>query len=69
MTDIVTAIYDLMGEYAQPNKEGDTVKHRVESIFKVRTVFLDINAVADLKGSHSDFDRQHYFYLKHKLTS
>lgn len=35
MTDIVTAVYDLMGKVAEPSVDEDTVKERVDSIFQV----------------------------------
>ena len=38
MTDIVTAIYDLMGKLAEPCIDDDTVKDKVERIFLV--IFL-----------------------------
>ncbi|CAG9832752.1 unnamed protein product [Diabrotica balteata] len=34
MTDIVTAIYDLMGKLAEPCIEEDTVKDKVDRIFQ-----------------------------------
>ncbi|XP_049820536.1 Kv channel-interacting protein 4 isoform X2 [Aethina tumida] len=34
MTDIVTAIYDLMGKLAEPTIEEDTVKEKVDRIFE-----------------------------------
>ncbi|CAH0553247.1 unnamed protein product [Brassicogethes aeneus] len=34
MTDIVTAVYELMGKLAEPSIEEDTVKEKVDSIFK-----------------------------------
>lgn len=35
MTDIVSAIYDLMGKLAEPCVDEDTVKEKVDRIFKV----------------------------------
>lgn len=35
MTDIVTAIYDLMGKVAEPCIDEDTVKEKVDRIFQV----------------------------------
>lgn len=37
MTDIVTAIYDLMGKLTEPCIEDDTVKEKVDRIFSVST--------------------------------
>lgn len=34
MTDIVSAIYDLMGKIAEPSVDDDTVKDKVDRIFK-----------------------------------
>nr|CAI5829596.1 unnamed protein product [Callosobruchus analis] len=38
MTDIVTAIYDLMGKMVEPSIEECTVKERVDRIFEVGTL-------------------------------
>lgn len=35
MTDIVSAVYDLMGKLTDPCIEDDTVKDKVERIFQV----------------------------------
>lgn len=35
MTDIVSAIYDLMGKLAEPCVDDDTVKEKVDRIFQV----------------------------------
>lgn len=35
MTDIVTAIYELMGKVAEPSVEEDTIKEKVDRIFQV----------------------------------
>lgn len=35
MTDIVTAVYELMGKLAEPSIEEDTVKEKVDKIFQV----------------------------------
>lgn len=35
MTDIVSAVYDLMGKITDPCMEDDTVKDKVERIFQV----------------------------------
>lgn len=35
MTDIVSAIYDLMGKVAEPSVDEDTVKDKVDRIFQV----------------------------------
>nr|XP_023021625.1 Kv channel-interacting protein 4-like [Leptinotarsa decemlineata] len=34
MTDIVTAIYELMGKLADPSIEEDTIKEKVDRIFQ-----------------------------------
>lgn len=50
MTDIVSAIYDLMGKVAEPSVDEDTVKEKVDRIFQVFSVFrlrLLIRAVAE----------------------
>lgn len=36
MTDIVTAIYDLMGRVSDPLVEDDIVQQKVERLFQVR---------------------------------
>lgn len=45
MTDIVTAIYELMGKLAEPTVDEDTIKDKVDRIFEVakafRFAFLD----------------------------
>jgi Ca2+-binding EF-hand superfamily protein len=38
MKDVVTAIYELMGNCAEPNLEEGIVNDRVERIFLVRTL-------------------------------
>lgn len=35
MTDIVTAIYDIMGKLAEPCIDEETVKDKVDRIFQV----------------------------------
>lgn len=35
MTDIVTAIYELMGKLAEPSVDDDTIKDKVDRIFEV----------------------------------
>lgn len=35
MTDIVSAIYDLMGKVSEPSVDEDTVKEKVDRIFQV----------------------------------
>lgn len=35
MTDIITSIYDLMGKLVEPAVEDDTIKDKVDKIFKV----------------------------------
>lgn len=37
MTDIVTAIYELMGKLAEPSVDDDTIKDKVDRIFEVKT--------------------------------
>lgn len=37
MTNIVTAIYELMGKFAETVLEDDSVANRVDCVFKVRT--------------------------------
>lgn len=36
MTDIVSAIYDLMGKVSEPCVDEDTIKEKVDRIFQVR---------------------------------
>ena len=36
MLDIVTAIYDLMGKYAEPSIDEHTARDHVERVFQVR---------------------------------
>lgn len=36
MTDIVTAIYELMGKIAEPSVDEETIKEKVDRIFQVR---------------------------------
>lgn len=38
MTDIVSAVYDLMGKLAEPCIDEDTVKDKVDRIFQVSIV-------------------------------
>lgn len=40
MTDIVTAVYDLMGKLAEPCIDEDTVKEKVDMLFRV-SYFID----------------------------
>lgn len=35
MTDIVTAVYELMGKLAEPSVDEDTIKDKVDRIFEV----------------------------------
>lgn len=35
MTDIVSAVYDLMGKFVEPSMEDTTVAAKVDSIFQV----------------------------------
>lgn len=42
MTDIVSAIYDLMGKLAEPCIDEDTVKEKVDRIFQVRKLLLTL---------------------------
>ena len=37
MMDIVSAIYDMMGKFAEPMIDEDTTKEHVEKVFQVRT--------------------------------
>jgi len=37
MLDIVTAIYDLMGKYAEPSIDEHTARDHVERVFHVWT--------------------------------
>lgn len=39
MTEIVTAIYDLMGKLSNPIVDDDTVRDKVDRIFKVGKYF------------------------------
>lgn len=39
MTDIVTAVYELMGKLAEPCIDDDTVKEKVDLLFSVSTYF------------------------------
>ncbi|KAG8035117.1 hypothetical protein G9C98_001607 [Cotesia typhae] len=34
MTDIVTAVYELMGKFSDPNMDTDGVRERVDRIFQ-----------------------------------
>lgn len=44
MTDIVNAVYDLMGKVSEPCVDDNTVKEKVDRIFQVREmVFKLIN--------------------------
>lgn len=38
MTDIVSAIYDLMGKVSEPSVDEDTVKEKVDRIFQVTLI-------------------------------
>lgn len=42
MTDIVSAVYDLMGKLTDPSIEEDTVKDKVDRIFQVSIIFIHI---------------------------
>lgn len=36
MTDIVTAVYELMGKFADPNLDHEGVREKVDRMFQVR---------------------------------
>ena len=40
MTDIVTAVYELMGKFADPNLDHEGVREKVDRIFQVWIFFL-----------------------------
>ena len=40
MTDIVTAIYELMGKFTEPCVEEGTVRDKVDRIFQVNSGFI-----------------------------
>lgn len=40
MSDIVTAVYNLMGHPAEEKVDDEKIKEKVESIFNVSNVFL-----------------------------
>lgn len=42
MTEIVTAVYDLMGKLAEPCVDDDTVKEKVDALFEVSIIILRI---------------------------
>lgn len=44
MTEIVRAIYDMMGKYTYPALKGDVPKQHVDAFFEVRTkLILSLN--------------------------
>lgn len=49
MTDIVTAIYDLMGRVSDPLVEDDIVQQKVERLFQVCQCFFCYN-LANVRG-------------------
>lgn len=40
MTDIVTAVYELMGKFADPNLDHEGVREKVDRMFQVRFFFF-----------------------------
>lgn len=36
MTDIVTAVYELMGKFSDPNLDPEGVREKVDRMFQVR---------------------------------
>ncbi|CAD6245384.1 GSCOCG00013676001-RA-CDS [Cotesia congregata] len=43
MTDIVTAVYELMGKFSDPNMDTDGVRERVDRIFQVLFLLRYLN--------------------------
>ena len=42
MTDIVTAVYELMGKFADPNLNHEGVREKVDRMFQVRFLFYQL---------------------------
>lgn len=42
MTDIVTAVYELMGKFADPNSNHESVREKVDRMFQVRKTKIDL---------------------------
>lgn len=51
MTDIVTAIYDLMGRVSDPLVEDDIVQQKVERLFQVCQCFFFVIILQMLEAS------------------
>jgi Ca2+-binding EF-hand superfamily protein len=45
MMDIVSAIYDMMGKFAEPMIDEDTARDHVDRVFQVRTKVDRVNQV------------------------
>jgi Ca2+-binding EF-hand superfamily protein len=51
MTDIVTAIYELMGKFTEPCVEEGTVRDKVDRIFQVNSGFIFLRKCLDINRS------------------
>lgn len=49
MTEIVTAIYDLMGKIVEPMLEDDVIREKVERLFQVRIFKIPLFSKSQLK--------------------
>lgn len=45
MTDIVTAVYELMGKFSDPNLDHEGVREKVDRMFQVRKKQISSNRV------------------------
>ncbi|CAH1989853.1 unnamed protein product [Acanthoscelides obtectus] len=61
MTDIVTAIYDLMGKMVEPCIEECTVTERVDRIFQVSILLLYSRSVTQLR--YRSYSVVHHFVI------
>lgn len=43
MTMIVTAVYELMGKFAEQMMQDNTVTNKVDSLFQVSVVIVEVN--------------------------
>lgn len=59
MTDIVTAVYELMGKFADPNLDHEGVREKVDRMFQVRFFFFFF----PLFSTRVDIQYQRYLIL------
>lgn len=49
MTDIVTAVYELMGKFADPNLDHEGVREKVDRMFQV-WFFSYFHSISNIRG-------------------